>query len=275
MRTDEGGESVGGRHHEHRDPERTPSPTVVGGKRRVVRAVVPCARVPDVVLPVLDEATALPGLLAAMPAGYRPIVVDNGSSDGSGRIARELGALVVDEARRGFGAACWAGLQAASADIVCFMDADGSLDPADLVRVAGPVIAGDVDLVLGARIAERGAWPLHARVANRYLARRLGRSLDVPLRDLGPMRAARRTDLLALGIVDRRFGWPLEMVVLASRRVGASARSTSPTGPGPVARRSRARCVAPPVRSATWATCCAGPAPEALAARRVTRPRRT
>ena len=172
---------------------------------------------PDVVLPVLDEAAALPGLLAAMPAGYRPIVVDNGSSDGSGRIARDLDALVVDEPRRGFGAACWAGLQAASADVVCFMDADGSLDPGDLVGVAGPVVAGDVDLVLGARVAERGAWPVHARVANRYLSRRLGRSLELPLRDLGPMRAARRADLLALGIVDRRFGWPLEMVVLASR----------------------------------------------------------
>lgn len=172
---------------------------------------------PDVVLPVLDEAGALPGLIAAMPVGFRPIVVDNGSSDGSGRIAAERGALVVDEPRRGFGAACWAGLEAASADVVCFMDADGSLDPTDLVRVVAPITSGRADLVLGTRIAGRGAWPLHARLANRYLAHRLGRSLDLDLRDLGPMRAARRTALLELGIEDRRSGWPLEMVVLASQ----------------------------------------------------------
>lgn len=170
---------------------------------------------PDVVLPVLDEAAALPALLAAMPEGYRPIVVDNGSTDGSGDLAASLGAEVVTEPQRGFGAACWAGLQAASADVVCFMDADGSLDPADLVRVAGPVLAGAADLVLGERVASRGAFPLHARVANRYLARRLSHSLGVPLRDLGPMRAARRAELLALGVADRRFGWPLEMVIRA------------------------------------------------------------
>jgi glycosyltransferase involved in cell wall biosynthesis len=172
--------------------------------------------VPDVVLPVLDEAGALPGLLAALPAGYRPIVVDNGSTDGSGDLARALGAAVVDEPRRGFGAACWAGLSAATADVVCFMDADGSLDPADLPLVAGPVEVGAADLVLGARVADRGAWPVHARVANRVLAAELGRRTGARLADLGPMRAARRADLVALGIADRRFGWPLEMVLRAA-----------------------------------------------------------
>ena len=151
---------------------------------------------PDVVLPVLDEAAALPALLAAMPAGYRPIVVDNGSTDGSGSIAADLGALVIVEPRRGFGAACWAGLGAATDEIVCFMDADGSLAPTDLVRVVEPLGRGEADLVLGSRLAERGAWPAHARVANRYLAHRLGRSLGLQLRDLGPMRAARRDALL-------------------------------------------------------------------------------
>ena len=204
-------------HQHHRGPKHPPPQTVAVANRLVIGAVVRSARVPDVVLPVLDEAGALPGLLAALPAGFRPIVVDNGSTDGSAGIARSFGALVVDEPRRGFGAACWAGLQAADADIVCFMDADGSLDPADLVRVVEPINANHADLVLGARVAERGAWPLHARIANRTLARRLGRSLDLPLRDVGPMRAARRLDLLALGITDRRFGWPLEMVVLASQ----------------------------------------------------------
>ena len=175
---------------------------------------------PHVVIPVLNEAAALPALLAAMPAGYVAVVVDNGSSDGSGDIARRAGATVVDEPERGFGAACWAGLVAAAPDdgVVCFMDGDGSLDPDDLVRVAGPVLAGTAALVLGERRpTSRGAWPVHARLANRFLAMEIRRRTGRPLRDLGPMRAARRGDLLALGIEDRRFGWPLEMVLRAAR----------------------------------------------------------
>ncbi|MGE0795166.1 MAG: glycosyltransferase family 2 protein, partial [Acidimicrobiia bacterium] len=148
-----------------------------------------------------------------MPPGYRAIVVDNGSTDASADVARTCGALVVAEARRGFGAACDTGLRAATADVVCFMDADGSLDPRDLPAVADPVSSGAADLVLGARHAARGAWPAHARLANRVLARRLGRTSGARLTDLGPMRAARRDALLGLEIEDRRFGWPLEMVV--------------------------------------------------------------
>ena len=170
----------------------------------------------DVVLPVLDEAEALAWLLPRMPAGYRAIVADNGSMDGSPRIAERLGAHVVHEKRRGFGAACFAGLTAAHAEIVCFMDADGSLDPADLPCVASPVVRGEADLVLGGRLAERGAWPLHARVANRALARWLERRTGTRVSDLGPMRAARRERLVELEIRDRRFGWPLEMVLRAA-----------------------------------------------------------
>jgi len=168
-----------------------------------------------VVIPVLDEAAALPGVLTRVPSGYRPIVVDNASTDGSGAIARELGAIVVEETRRGFGAACWAGLHAAESHVVCFMDGDGSLDPRELGLVAEPVLCDEADLVLGARRAERGAWPLPARAANRALVFELARRGGSRLRDLGPMRAARRGDLIALGLRDRRFGWPLEMVVRA------------------------------------------------------------
>ena len=172
----------------------------------------------DVILPVLDEAEAIPWVLGRMPAGYRPIVADNGSSDGSGRLAESLGATVVSEPRRGFGAACFAGLSAADADTVMFMDCDGSLDPEELPLVAEPVLEGRADLALGARVAARGAWPVHARVANRVLAAELRRRCGVRLRDLGPMRAAPRLALLDLGIRDRRFGWPLEMVLLAADR---------------------------------------------------------
>ena len=91
------------------------------------------------VLPVLDERAALPWVLERMPAGYEPIVVDNGSTDGSGELAAGLGAQVVREPRPGFGAACFAGLCAARGEVVCFMDCDGSLDGADLPRVSEPV----------------------------------------------------------------------------------------------------------------------------------------
>ena len=172
---------------------------------------------PQVVLPVLDERDALPWVLERMPDGYSPIVVDNGSTDGSGELAEELGARVVREPRPGFGAACFAGLTAADAEIVCFMDCDASFDPRELSRVVDPVAAGTADLVLGARRAgPETVWPLHARVANAVLAFELRRRTGVPVTDLGPMRAARREALLALGIRDRRFGWPLEMVLRAS-----------------------------------------------------------
>jgi hypothetical protein len=172
----------------------------------------------EVILPCLNEAAALPYVLGRLPSGYRAIVVDNGSSDGSAEVASRLGAQVVHEPRRGFGAACHAGLRAASADVVCFCDCDGSLDPAELPTVAGPVLDGDADLRLGRR-RPRGirAWPPHARIANVLLARRVRRATGAQLRDLGPMRAARREPLLALGLRDRRFGYPLEMVLAAAQ----------------------------------------------------------
>jgi glycosyltransferase involved in cell wall biosynthesis len=170
----------------------------------------------DVILPVLDEVQALPWVLDRMPAGYEPLVVDNGSTDGSGDLARSLGARVVREPRPGFGAACWAGLREARSDVVCFMDADASLDPGELPAVAEPVLAGDRDLVLGARRADPGAWPAHARWGNYAIAWEMRRRTGLRLTDLGPMRAAPRDALLALGLRDRRFGWPFEMVLRAA-----------------------------------------------------------
>ncbi|MER5874532.1 glycosyltransferase family 2 protein [Streptomyces sp. NPDC060235] len=171
----------------------------------------------DVVLPCLDEAGALPWVLSRIPPGWRALVVDNGSTDGSAELARELGATVVREERRGFGAACHAGLTAATADIVCFCDCDGSLDPGLLRPFVAEVLAGEADLVLGRRRPlERGAWPPHARAGNVALARMLRRRTGLRLHDLGPLRAARREALLGLGLTDRRSGYPLQMVVRAA-----------------------------------------------------------
>jgi glycosyltransferase involved in cell wall biosynthesis len=169
----------------------------------------------QVILPVLDEVQALPQVLAGLPVEYEPIVVDNGSADGSASVARAHGAQVVFEPCRGFGSACWAGLVAARDETVCFMDCDGSFDGSDLPRVAEPVDRGDADLVLGSRIQASGAWPWHARLANRVLASVIGRCSGLVITDLGPMRAARRQPLLDLGLTDRAFGWPLEMVLRA------------------------------------------------------------
>lgn len=183
------------------------------------------------ILPVLDEAAAIPVVLAAMPPGFEPLVVDNGSIDGSGRVARDLGARVIFEPRRGFGAACYAGLCAARRELVCFMDCDGSLDANELSAVVEPVASGALDLCLGARLAQPGAWPVHARLANRVLGFELRRRAGVKLSDLGPMRCAGRERLLSLELRDRACGWPLEMVLKAAQRgwrvgeVGVSYRA--------------------------------------------------
>ncbi|MCU1689130.1 MAG: glycosyltransferase [Pseudonocardiales bacterium] len=199
------------------------------GRCRRIDAVI------DVVFPCLDEAGALPWLMGRMPAGYRAIVVDNGSTDGSPDLARSLGATVVECARRGYGAACHAGLEAATADIVVFCDCDASVDPADLPSLVAPVLSGAADLVVGRRRpTARRSWPMHARIANLELARQVRRRTGLPLRDLGPVRVARRAPLLELGLIDRRSGYPLETVLRAAsakwRIQGVDVRYAPRTG---------------------------------------------
>ncbi len=172
----------------------------------------------DVILPCLNEALALPWVLERIPIGYHAIVADNGSTDNSPDIARDFGATVVHVPQRGFGAAAHAGLEAATAQIVCFMDADASFDPGQLDRVTTPVAAGRVDLMLGRRRpTTAAAWPWHARLGNAVVSSRLRRTGGLAVHDLGPMRAARREALLGLNLKDRRFGYPLEMMVAAAR----------------------------------------------------------
>lgn len=171
----------------------------------------------EVILPCLNEAKALPWVLSRIPASMSAMVVDNGSHDGSAEIAARMGATVISAAQRGYGAACHAGLEACTAPYVAVMDADGSVDPAQLDRVVAPVVAGDVDLMLGARRSvHRGAFPWQLRFANRELVRRIRHRTGVSLSDLGPMRAAARERLLTLGLRDRRSGYPAETVVRAA-----------------------------------------------------------
>ncbi|HUG83886.1 MAG TPA: glycosyltransferase family 2 protein [Euzebya sp.] len=177
-----------------------------------------------VVLPALDEADALPAALAGAPLGeqaWRVLVVDNGSTDGTGDVARALGAEVVREPVRGFGAACWAGVQAAEGSrVVAFMDADATLTWQDLQRVVAPVLEGRADLVLGRRarhLREPGSMPWHVAAANAFLAWQCRRIGHVDVHDIGPLRAIDRDALLGLGMRDRSYGWPLEMVLRAGR----------------------------------------------------------
>ena len=186
----------------------------------------------DVIFPCLNEEAALPWVLSRLPDGYRAIVVDNGSTDRSAEVARSHGALVVSEPVKGFGSAAHAGLLAASAPVVAFCDADASMDPADLPLVTAAVLAGTEDLVLGRRRAtNRRAWPLHALIANRALALLMRRATGLDLHDLGPMRAARREQLIGLALADRRSGYPLEMVLRAHAEGWRVAEVSTPYSP--------------------------------------------
>jgi glycosyltransferase involved in cell wall biosynthesis len=171
----------------------------------------------DVVIPCRDEAPALPPLLAKLPAGMRAIVVDNGSRDATADVARSLGATVVTEPRAGYGAAVHAGLEAATAEFVAVLDGDGSMDPADLVPLLEEVASGRADLAVGRRRpSRRGVWPWHARAGNAVVLWWLRRRIGLPLHDIAPMRVARRQAMLDLGVQDRRFGYPVELLQRAA-----------------------------------------------------------
>lgn len=167
----------------------------------------------DLVLPCRDEAPALEQLLPTVPPGFRVIVVDNGSGDGTAEVAARHGAKVVVEPEPGYGAAIAAGVAAATADIVAFADGDGSFDLSDLIPLVAVVRNGSADLATGRRRPIRpGVWPWHARLGNALVAGWLRRRIGLPLRDLAPMRVCRRESLVALGVRDRRFGYPVELL---------------------------------------------------------------
>ncbi|WP_207890878.1 glycosyltransferase family 2 protein [Rhodococcus sp. Eu-32] len=166
-----------------------------------------------VIIPCMNESGSLPGVLARIPGGYRVVVVDNNSTDGTADVAGAHGATVVHETRPGYGSAVHAGVLAAETDIVCVLDGDGSMDPAEL-----PMLVAELDradLVVGRRRSRHS--PIHARVGNYVLALRLRTKYGLPVHDLGAIRAVRRAALLDLNVTDRRSGYPLQLLVLASK----------------------------------------------------------
>lgn len=178
----------------------------------------------SLILPCRDEAAALVDLLSRVPAGFDVIVVDNGSVDGTAEVAAMLGARVVHEPVPGYGAAVHAGVLAARTEYVAVMDGDGSLDPADLPVLLDEVVSGGATMAVGRRRpVARGVWPWHARLGNRlvlgWMRRRLQREVaeGLPVSDIAPIRVCRRSDLLALDLQDRRFGYPVELLQQALR----------------------------------------------------------
>ena len=167
----------------------------------------------DLVLPCRDEAAALPDLLSRVPSAFAVVVVDNGSTDGTADVARDLGATVVHELVPGYGAAVHAGLLAATSEYVAFMDGDGSFDPAELLPMLDDVRSGRADLAVGRRRpVSRGVWPWHARAGNNLVVWWLRRRIGMAAHDIAPIRVSRRQDLLDLDVRDRRFGYPVELL---------------------------------------------------------------
>jgi glycosyltransferase involved in cell wall biosynthesis len=177
----------------------------------------------SVIIPALNEAESLPFVLGELPWStlHQVIVVDNGSQDLTAEVASTHGALVVHEPQRGYGAACRAGVRAAAeADILIFLDADGSFDAREMPLLTDPIMRGEAELVLGSRLTgsrEPGAMPLHGIVGNWLVALVISRLADIPLTDLGPFRAVRRQTLERLQMEELTYGWPSEMIVKAAQ----------------------------------------------------------
>ena len=180
----------------------------------------------DVVIPALDEESSIPLVLTSIPRSWvrRIVVVDNGSRDRTAEVAREHGAEVVTEPRRGYGSACLRGIETLSEtppEIVVFLDADYSDRPEELPRLVAPILEDGLELVIGSRtigVREPGALLPQALIGNRVACLLMELMYGYRFSDLGPFRAIRWRALEGLGMRDRDFGWTVEMQIKAARR---------------------------------------------------------
>jgi glycosyltransferase involved in cell wall biosynthesis len=173
-----------------------------------------------VVIPALNEAGSIAQVIARVPAELRAtvIVADNGSDDGTAGVARGAGATVVAVTRRGYGHACLAGARAArAAEVLVFLDGDGSMAPEDIPRLVAPIIEGRADLVCGIRPVDRSLMPAHQRLGNRVIGLLLRRH-GVRLPELCPFRAIRVSTLVALDLPGSRYAWPAQMLARAAQQ---------------------------------------------------------
>lgn len=177
------------------------------------------------VIPALNEAGSVAGVVEGLRgqellASGEIIIVDNGSTDGTGEAARRAGARVVREERRGYGWACFTGVLAADSEVVILLDADAADDPEDLPRILGPILSGEADLVVGSRALGRrepGSMSWQQRFGNGLAAFLMRNIYGTSVTDMGPFRAIRREELLALDMSEMTYGWPVEMMVKAAR----------------------------------------------------------
>lgn len=179
----------------------------------------------DVIIPALNEAGNIQRLVERIPRGaadkVRIIVVDNGSTDLTAEKARQAGAIVVSEPRRGYGYACVAGVSVADSDVIVFLDGDGSFDATQIPDLLAPIMMDEADMVLGSRMKgglEPGSMPPHQLYGNRLVSHLMGTLYGLNLTDLGPYRAIRAELLRSLNMQEMTFGWPTEMIVKAAKR---------------------------------------------------------
>jgi glycosyltransferase involved in cell wall biosynthesis len=181
-------------------------------------------RVVAVVIPALDEEASIGRVIGALPPWVDDVVVvDNGSADRTAQVARDHGARVVSEPRRGYGAACLAGIAALGEsdrepELVVFLDGDFSDHPEEMERLVGPLALGEADLVIGSRVLgrrERGALTIQARFGNWLACTLIDLIWGVRYTDLGPFRAIHLGSLHRLGMEDKDYGWTVEMQVKA------------------------------------------------------------
>ena len=177
----------------------------------------------SLIIPALNEADCIGPLLAEIPQGMvqEVIVVDNGSTDGTGEAARAGGAVLVEEPRRGYGYACAAGAAAAKCEILAFMDGDGSFVPAELTNLLALIVNERADLALGSRLLKHmpsEVMPPHQLFGNRLVSGLMNRMYSLHLTDLGPFRAINRSLLVSLNMQEHTYGWPVEMMVKVARR---------------------------------------------------------
>ena len=175
----------------------------------------------SVIIPVLNEEGAIANVINDIPKTFvqEIIVVDNGCTDRTVEIAREHGARIVTESRRGYGSACLAGIASVqSPDVVVFLDGDYSDDPREMDALIQPICDGQAEFVLGTRRpTERGALLPQARIGNKLATYLMHVCFDVKYTDLGPFRAILYDKLIALNMQDKNYGWTIEMQLKAAR----------------------------------------------------------